>query len=399
MDKVILIGNHPNDGRESMDRFVNLLWQALKERGIEVEVIKPKRFMAKLANQGTGLGKWLAYIDKFVVFPRRLRRRLEQLSRSGTRFVVHICDQADAVYVPSISKFPHVITCHDLIAIRSALDEFPEYPTRATGKIYQKWTLNGLRQASAVVCDTEATRADFLRVAGANGKNVSMIKIALNYPYRPMIKEEAQPLIDNLFHRCGMERPDNYLFHVGGNQWYKNRRGLVRICKALTRIAEPPPLVLAGQPPSPELQALIQSENLQNRVFAIGKVSNEELNALYSQAEALVFPSLIEGFGWPVIEAQACGCPVIASDIEVLKEVAGDGACYITVADIPTAAVAIRAFLALPQAGKTAQVNKGFQNAATFSVSRMLDEYLNVYRSICPPTHAKVTHQIEERPS
>jgi glycosyltransferase involved in cell wall biosynthesis len=345
------------------------------------------------------LGKWFAYFDKFVVFPRILKRRLKQLSSSGTRFVVHICDQADAVYVPSLVNYPHVVTCHDLIAIRSALDEFPEYPTRATGKIYQRWILSGLRQASAVVCDSEATRADFLRVTGANGQNVSVVKIALNYPYRPMASEAARPLIDSVFHRCGMERPDNYLFHISGNQWYKNRPGLVRIYQALIGISEPPPLVLAGQPPSPELQALIQSENLQSHVFAVGKVSNEELNALYSQAEALVFPSLYEGFGWPVIEAQACRCPVIVSDIEVLKEIAGDGACYIPLSDIPTAAVAIRAFLALPQTEKTAQVNKGFQNAATYSVSRMLDEYLNVYRSICPPTHAKVTHQIEERPS
>ena len=382
MSRIILIGNHPNDGHESMNRYVNMLQQGLTERGVRAEIIQPKRSLAGLCHQGSGLAKWLAYFDKFVLFPRVLKRRLKQLSRSGTRFVVHICDQADAVYVPSISKFPHVVTCHDLIAIRSALDEFPEYPTRATGKIYQKWILNGLRQASAVVCDSEATRTDFLRVAGANEQNVSVVKIALNYPYRPMSSEEARPLINSVFHRCGIKRPDNYLFHISGNQWYKNRPGLIRIYQALTRISEPPPLVLAGQPPSPELQALIQSENLQNRVFAIGKVSNEELNALYSQAEALVFPSLVEGFGWPVIEAQACGCPVIASDIEVLKEIAGDGACYIPLSDIPTAAVAIRTFLALPKTEKTAQNKLGFQNAATFSVSRMLNEYLNVYRGL-----------------
>src|ERR1035437_5649811 len=389
MDKIILIGNHPNDGHESMDRFVNLLWQGLKERGVEVEVLKPKRFLARLCHRGTGMGKWLAYFDKFVVFPRILKRRLKQLQDSSVSFIVHFCDQTCGVYASSVFEFPHVVTCYDLISIRSALDEFPGYPTRATGKIYQKLMLNGLRQASTVVCISETTRADFLRLTGTKGQNVSVVKLALNYPYRPMSSEAALPMIYSVSHRCGIKRPDHYLFHVGGNHWPKNRPGLIRIYQALTRISEPPPLVLAGQQPSLELQTLIRSENLQSRVFAVGKVSNEELNALYSQAEALVFPSLYEGFGWPVIEAQACGCPVIVSDIEVLKEIAGDSVCYIPLSDIPTAAVAIRAFLALPQTEKTAQVNKGFQNAATYSVSRMLDEYLKVYRSICPPTHAK----------
>lgn len=382
MDMIVLIGNHPNDRSESMDRFVNLLWAALKEQGVAVEILKPKRFLARLCHRGTGMGKWLAYFDKFVVFPRMLKHRLKQLSKSGTRFVVHICDQADAIYVPTIYKFPHVVTCHDLIAIRSALGEFPEHPTRTTGKIYQRWILNGLRRASAVVCDSEATRTDLLRVARANGQNVSVVKLALNYPYRPMTNEEGGPLIESVFNRCGMKRPGNYLFHIGVNIWYKNLLGLIRIYKALTKISEPPPLILAGQSPGQELQALIQSEKLQNRVFAVGKVSNEELNALYSKAEALIFPSLIEGFGWPVIEAQACGCPVIASDIGVLKEVAGDGACYITVSDVFASATVIKNFLALSETEKTDQINKGFQNAATYSGPRLLDGYLNVYRGL-----------------
>jgi glycosyltransferase involved in cell wall biosynthesis len=383
MDKVVLIGNHPNDGRESMDRYVNLLQQGLKESGIETEILKPRPLLTRLCHQGNATEKWFAYFDKFVVFPRMLKRRLKQLKKSGKHCIVHICDQADAVYVTYLHDCPHVVTCHDLIAIRSALGEFPAYPTSKTGKIYQKWILNGLRRASAVVCVSEATRAEFFRVVGtANGQNVSVVKNALNYPYRPMPDEEARPLIKNVFRRNGMERPENYLFHVGGNQWYKNRMGLIRIYKALTQNFEPPALVLAGQPPSRELQDLIQSENLQSRVFTVGKVSNEELNALYSQAETLVFPSLIEGFGWPVIEAQACGCPVITSDIEVLREIAGEGVCYIKVSDAPNTAVAIQTFLTLLKDQREAQIEKGFQNAAMYSVPRLVDEYLSLYRSL-----------------
>jgi glycosyltransferase involved in cell wall biosynthesis len=158
---------------------------------------------------------------------------------------------------------------------------------------------------------------------------------------------------------------------------------LIRIYKALSEICKPPQLVLAGEQPSPELEALIQSENLQDQVFAVGKVSGEELNALYSQSEALVFPSLMEGFGWPVVEAQACGCPVIASDIAVIKEIAGEGACFIDVSNVANSAGAIGAFLALPQLEKLAQINKGIRNAATYSCPRFMDEYVETYRTLC----------------
>jgi len=383
MDKVILIGNHPRDGSESMDRYTRLLWQGLKEKGIAAEILKPKSFFGNLCDPKGGVSKWLRYIDKFVVFPRMLRRRLKQLKRSEERFVVHICDQGDAVYVPWISDVAHVVTCHDMIAIRSALGEFPERPTGGTGRIYQKWILNGLRRASSIVCVSEATRVDFSRIAGTAGQHVSVIKNPLNYPFKPMSASEAAPLLEAVFRRTGRKCPEKYLFHVGANFWYKNRLGLIRIYKALSELCKPPPLVLAGEQPSPELEALIQSENLQGEVLAVGKVSGEELNALYSRSEGLVFPSLMEGFGWPVVEAQACGCAVIASDIAVIKEIAGEGACLIDVSNVANTAGAIRAFLALPQPEKMEQINKGFRNAATYSGPRFLDEYVETYRTLC----------------
>jgi glycosyltransferase involved in cell wall biosynthesis len=397
MQKVILIGNHPNDGHESMDRYMQLLWRGLNERGIDAEIVRPKCFLGRLSRPERSWAKWTAYFDKFIVFPPRLRRRLKELKSSGLQFVVHICDQADAIYVSSINNVPHLVTCHDLIAIRAALGEFPECRVKASGKIYQSWIWNSLRQANSVICVSDATRSDFLKQSGTNGENVSVIKNALNYPYKPMSSEAAAPLIEAAFRRSGMQRPNAYLFHIGGNQWYKNRIGLVRIYKALTGISKPPPLVLAGQEPSRELRAVIRAENLENHVFALGRVSNEELNALYSQTDALVFPSFIEGFGWPVIEAQACGCPVIASDIEILKEIAGDGACYVSLSDIPTAAVVIRGFLALSAMEKKAQIAKGCQNAARYSVSRLLEEYLEVYYRICPSAYAHGTPKVKSK--
>jgi glycosyltransferase involved in cell wall biosynthesis len=385
LDNILLIGNHPGDGNESMDRYTNLLLRGLKESGIKAELITPPSILGKLCGRERRGSKWLRYFDKFVMFPGILRRRINQLKSADGRLIVHICDHAEAMYVSHISGLPHLVTCHDLTAVRSALGEMPEFLTRPTGKIYQKWILNSLRKASAVVCVSDATRADCLRLFSNKEQKVFVVKNCLNYPYRPMSKAIAAPLVEDALHRSGATRPENYLFHIGNNEWYKNRIGLIRIYKELTEISKPPPLILAGQELTTQLRQLIQSENLPQHVLAIGKVSNEELNALYAQADALIFPSRMEGFGWPVIEAQACGCPVIASDIDVIHEVAGDGACFIRASDISASAMAIRTFLALPRPEKTALIDKGFQNSAKYLPRKLLEEYIDVYCKISLP--------------
>jgi glycosyltransferase involved in cell wall biosynthesis len=113
---------------------------------------------------------------------------------------------------------------------------------------------------------------------------------------------------------------------------------------------------------------------MQNRVKSIVKPGHETLLALYSLCDAFIFPSFSEGFGWPVIEAQACGAPVIASDIEPMPEVSGGGALH---ANPKTAADFADAFLSLQNKALREQlVNKGFENCKRFSSEKMIDAYL-----------------------
>lgn len=382
MSRIILVANHPNDRRESMDRYVELLSRELMAQNFIVEVLRPDQSFVWLAKRHAGLGKWMAYADKFFRFPRYLRRYVSKLLKSGDSFVVHICDQGDAVYVPAVQNVPHVVTCHDLIAIRSALGELPQQRTRITGRIYQRFILAGLRRATNVICVSDTTRFDFERVVEAGQRKVIVIKNPLNHPYHPMSQDQAIPLLDAVFHRFGRSRPGCYLFHVGGNQWYKNRVGLIRIYHALCSMGQIPFLVLAGQPLSNEVLSLISELQLVGKVLYVGKVSNEELNAFYSQAEALVFPSLIEGFGWPVIEGQAVGCPVIASDIPIFREIGGDSVCFINPDDSGKAAGTIYSWLqSIKSDGKrTDLIKRGCENVANYSIERVMPGYLQAYR-------------------
>src|SRR5207249_6761486 len=100
--------------------------------------------------------------------------------------VVHICDHSNALYVRHIEKRPHLVTCNDMLAIRSAHGEFPQNRTGWSGRILQRWILAGLRRARRLTCISEATRHDVLRLTGHRPEVVSVTYMGQNFPYMPV---------------------------------------------------------------------------------------------------------------------------------------------------------------------------------------------------------------------
>lgn len=321
---VILLANYTHDEQESMQRYAGLLQRLLQEKGWHVDVIRPAPVFGRFWRSAHGLGKWLGYIDKFILFPRRLRhlihRRKRVLEDSGP-FLVHICDHSNAMYTRWLGDVPHLVTCHDLLAIQCARGLIPGQRTKWTGRILQNWILSSLRYARRVICVSDATRTDLLTLAPELQDRCITIENTLNYPFAPMPADQSDRHLSDL--GCYDKR---YLLHIGGGHWYKNREGVVRI---FARVAGAQPdlhLIMAGQPPTESLRRLVDLAGLTSRVTFTGPVTGEQLCALYSRAEALLFPSLREGFGWPIIEAQACGCPVVTSDHSPMKDIAGPAA-------------------------------------------------------------------------
>lgn len=366
--KILLIGNYENTRQQSMQRFAEMVRRGLRAAGYDARVVRPPVLLGRLCRSETGLGKWVGYIDRFLLYPPLLRWQARWAD------VVHVCDQANAVYMPHLRGKPHVITCHDMLAIRAALGEIKESPTGWTGRIYQRWILNNLRKAEAAACVSHQTREEVLRLAGLPSDRVTVIPNALNYPYQPMVSEEALTHLQTL----GLTNTRPLFLHVGGNQWYKNRPGVLRIFAELLRRPgyESHRLVMAGKPWTAEMRHLVRSLRLEDRVVELVEVSNEELRALYSSAEALLFPSLQEGFGWPIVEAQACGCPVATTRRPPMTNVGGSAVIYIDPADTSGAASVIATALAERERWRVA----GLENAAWFSTAAMIDGYVRCYR-------------------
>jgi len=371
--KVLLISNYENSRQGSMQKFSDLLYRGLVEAGCDARMIHPMTVIGRLKQSENGLGKWLGYFDRFVFFRLQLRRL------SLWADVVHICDQANAVYVPWLKGKPNVVTCHDMLAIRSALGEISENPTRWTGRVFQRWILSGLRLSQRVVCVSEQTCVDVLCHVNLPSERVVVVPNALNYPYCPMVPGEAVERLHAI--ELLSERP--FFLHVGGNEWYKNRSGVLRIFHYLVKqpCYRQHCMVMVGKPLTGKMQNYIEEMGLEKRIKVLAGISNEDLRALYSMAEALIFPSLQEGFGWPIIEAQACGCLVVTTNRAPMTEVGGDAAVYIDPADEISAAGAITERLKDSHALRKA----GFLNAARFSNNVMISGYLKAYETVCMP--------------
>jgi glycosyltransferase involved in cell wall biosynthesis len=369
--RILLVANYEPDGQESMLRYAAWLEHTLKARGHGVTVAAPRAFFSRLAGS-PGFKKYLGYLDKFLLFPARLQRLAQSYD------LVHVLDHSNSMYLRAVRHKPNLITCHDLLAIRAARGEFSQARTGWSGRLLQRWILSGLRGARHVLCVSGKTAHDLGALIGETGKHAVELQVvynALNWGYGPGVA-----LSTELISRLGLRTGERYFLHVGGNQWYKNRAGVLRIFALLAEIDEfsRARLVMAGKPLTAELREAIREERLGDRVIEAVDATNEELQALYGNALALLFPSLEEGFGWPIIEAQACGCPVITTDREPMSEVAGQAVILIDPANPPAAAKVIATGLK----GREQLRAAGFKNLERFDEESIAMQYCAFYEAI-----------------
>jgi glycosyltransferase involved in cell wall biosynthesis len=376
---VVLIGNYPPDRQESMLRFSKLIQARLESLGFPTELIFPRCYWGRILQKGA-LAKWLGYIDKYIFFPPGLALRLSRIKRKfpDRKVVVHICDHSNAVYAALARHwFPVLVTCHDLLAVRGARGEDTYCPASGFGKFLQAAILRGIGDATLVACVSRATQSDLIRLSAPSmAGRTQVIPLTLNYPYRPLLREEA---LQRLMH-SGITLPfKGFVLHVGSGHPRKNREALL-LSVARIKDSWPGEIVFAGDRLSSGEQALARSLGLEDRVRGISGPDDETLLALYNAAHCLIFMSHAEGFGWPVLEAQASGCPVICSNRTSVPEVAGEGALVHEPDDYGEIARDIERLR--EPAFRDPLIALGFKNAGNYSSERMMGAYEEIYRRI-----------------
>jgi glycosyltransferase involved in cell wall biosynthesis len=272
--------------------------------------------------------------------------------------------------VPRLLGAQPVVTVHDCCWVHH-----PHcYPRRELDLL---WTvvINSVRRAAAVVVHSEQTKADCVAVMGVNEERVVVTPDAARCGLRPAEggKEAARRAL-------GLSRP--YVLNVGTICRRKNQSRLVAAMGLLREGGQLDfDLVLAGAPGfgGEEVLRLRSSLRLDQEVQVRGYVGEAELGCLYQGAEALVFPSLCEGFGLPVLEAMACGTPVVTSDVGALRETGGDAAEYCDPNDVESIAHSIRS-ITEDAAYRAALVERGLQRAKGFIWRDTAERTVRAYR-------------------
>ena len=375
---IVLIGNYEPDNQFSMRIFAELMEEGYRKSAINVTLILPDVFFSKLSSGKSSLFKWLGYIDKFILFSMKLLVLRVNFFLLNQTVYYHICDHSNAFYLYFLPKKKTIITCHDVLAIQSGLGFTGTYcTTTKSGVVLQKIILNALCRAKKLATVSEYTlnQLKIIDTKPTITKKWKSIHNALSNKFTPSNNDE----IEKLLNKHKQLRNQEFILHVGSSLERKNRILLVKLINEL-KTEWNGILVLAGDSLSTELLELIDKLKVKDKILQIYRPQQTEIISLYSICQAMIFPSYSEGFGWPIIEAQACGAPVITSNkAPMMTEVGGNAALY---ADPNDTDSFVNQFQKLKNKEFRAEVIRlGFENAKRFNFDNTINQYINLIKN------------------
>jgi glycosyltransferase involved in cell wall biosynthesis len=266
------------------------------------------------------------YLGRYVAYPRWLRRRA-----AGFR-LLHVVDQSYAHLVDHAAGRPVVVTCHDLDVFRSLVGADRE-PRPWWFRATMRRVKTGLGHAAHVICDTGSVRDQLLEHGLVPFRRVSVVPLPVHPDFIPHHDHAADAEAARLLGPLGAGTVD--LLHVGINVPRKRVGFLLRMFAAL-RERHPGLRLLrvGGRLTLPQLGLCADLGIPFDSVLELPFLERPVLAAVYRRSAALLATSQREGFGWPVIEALACGTPVVASDLPVFREVGGEAVTYAPLRDL-----------------------------------------------------------------
>lgn len=373
--KIILIGNYKIDNQYSMLIFEALLAEGYIKSKLDISVIRPSEIFGKLSFKRLSLIKWLGYIDKFLLFPMQILVLRLKNKILFNKVNYHICDHSNAFYLHFLPKNKTIITCHDVLAIRAGLGYSDTYCyATKSGRVLQKVILNALSGAKKLVAVSEFTLNQLYAIDTKPNITKKWICIhnALSEKFKALPENHRHEVLD----KFPFLKDSPIILHVGSDLERKNRKLLVYLIYELQNDWNGL-LVFAGEPLNAELAGLIEKLNISDRVLQIHHPTDREIIGLYSMCQAMIFPSFSEGFGWPIIEAQACGAPVITSNkAPMMNEVGGVAALYADPDDVISFAEQFRKFN--NEGFRKEVIRLGYENTKRFDFEKTISQYVKL---------------------
>jgi glycosyltransferase involved in cell wall biosynthesis len=305
-----------------------------------------------------GLGRWLWM---HAILPRRARP--DELG------LMHFPN----AIAPVSLRVPYVMTIHDLSLFR-----YPAFHPRRRQLTMRLLLPHAARRAAAVICVSEFTRREAIHILGLEPDRLPAIPSAAGSEFHPITDPARRREVQAAY---GL--PERFVLFVGTLEPRKNLGRLVRACSRLARLEQPVPLVLAGATGwrMNAFRRRLRRQDPRAGIRWLGYVKQDHLPVLYSLATVVAFPSLYEGFGLPVLEAMACGTPVVMSDRPAHAELAGDAAIKVDPEDEADIADGLARVIGSP-ATREEYRRRGLARAAAFSWQRTAELTFQVYREV-----------------
>lgn len=270
-----------------------------------------------------------------------------------------------------------------------AFEHHPEYFSPFQVAWSKRLIAGSAKRADHIITVSEFSRADLIRRYGVDPGKITVTYEAAGEEYHPLDDSAAR---EHIARRYGIRRP--FILYVGRLQGRKNLVNLVKAYESIRRRGAEQQLVLVGNKEwmADDIISKIAELKLENDVVLTGYAPNQDLPWFYNAADVFAYVSFFEGFGLPLIEAMACGTPVITSRGSSLEEVAGDAAIIVDPHDVLGIARALEDVLS-EESLRKALKSRGIQRSATFSAKTMASETAGVYQKVSTMVRTSVHNQ------
>jgi glycosyltransferase involved in cell wall biosynthesis len=375
--RVAVIADLVEERWPSMDLVAEMLMANAGRNGRPISPVLFRPSFGKVGSLGrNGSVRELPTIQRiaqrFWSYPRWLRRQ-------PPADVYHIVDHTYAHLAHELPSQRVVVTCHDIDAFRTLL--MPSRRESNLPRLFVKRVLSGLRRAAAVVCDTEATRADLVRHSLVDPARTVVVPIGVHPTCTTTPDRDADAAAAAMTGQEG----GLHLLHVGSTVPRKRIDVVLNMLALIARERPDVRLWRVGGPFTEAQARLARQLGVDGRISVLPFVTRPVLAALYRRAALVLLPSDREGFGLPVIEAMACGTPVVCTDLPVLREVGGDAAEYCPSGQPHAWAAAVLSLLAERESVRGRWERRcatGVARAAEFSWMRHASSMERMYQQV-----------------
>jgi glycosyltransferase involved in cell wall biosynthesis len=375
--RIGLICDFVEENWPSMDLVANMVFERLEQEHsstLEVTRICPplrQRFVRlPVVGQAAVFRNADRLMNRFVDYGRALKPRAQEFD------LYHLIDHSYSQLVLDLPPGKTVVTCHDLDTFRCVLDPARQ-PRPRWFRAMTERILNGFRKAAHVIAVSETTGDEIVRLGLHPPGRVTVISNGVHPSCSPL----SNPVADSQLSRLlPIDSQDCiWLLNVGSSMPRKRLDLLLRVFAEVRKQLANVRLLRIGEVLTNEQRQLARNLGVESSIVELSGLDREVLAAAYRRAALLLHTAEAEGFGLPLIEAMACGCPVIASDLPVLREVGGMAASYCAVGDIEGWKNTILA--AIP-GSRQHQEESGFSNAARFSWSENAARTAGIYQQL-----------------